>query len=65
MAEKMQTTTEKALKAILAAEKSRQSFALIKALLGQQNSPLTQIDVQSNPNDPLSPHITLTTQDEI
>jgi hypothetical protein len=34
MAEKMQTTTEKALKAILAAEKSRQSFALIKALLG-------------------------------
>jgi hypothetical protein len=65
MAEKMQTTTEKALKAILAAEKSRQSFALIKALLGQQNSPLTQIDVQSNLNDPLSPHITLTTQDEI
>jgi hypothetical protein len=41
MAEKLKTTEEKALKAVIAAEASRRSYATINSIFGKQQSPLT------------------------
>ena len=52
----MNTTDENALKSILNAEQSRQTFSNLKSLLGKQEFPLTQVEVLSNSNDPHSSH---------
>lgn len=45
MASKLHTSEEKALKAILKAEESKRTFAMIRDLLKTQQVPFTQIDV--------------------
>ncbi len=56
LAANMNTTDENALKSILNAEQSRQTFSNLKSLLGKQEFPLTQVEVLSNSNDPHSSH---------
>ena len=51
MAEKLQSSEEKALKAFLCAEQSRRIYNSIRELLEKKNKPLTQIDVSSS-SDP-------------
>lgn len=65
MAIKMKTSHEKATKAIIKAEESRQTFQCIKNLLDKHQIPLTQVDVLSNPSDHSSPHITLSKREEV
>jgi hypothetical protein len=65
MAEKMRTTEEKAIKAILKAEESRQTFKKIRELLGCTNHPLTQVDILTDPNDPDSPVTTVSKKYEV
>lgn len=52
MAQKMHTSHEKAIRVILRAEQSRITYRNIRALLCKENSPLTQADNLSSPNDP-------------
>jgi hypothetical protein len=61
----MNSTGEKALKAIMKSEQSRQTYKKIKALFGKSQNPLTQIDILSNPDDLKSPITTLTSRDEV
>ena len=65
MAEKMHTSAENALKAIIKAEESKYNFSSIRSLTGKMNSSLTQVDVLADPNDPNSPKTTLTSKDEV
>lgn len=65
MAEKMKTNKEKALKAILAAEASRRSYASINAILGKHRAPLTQIDIVSPDSASGHSHSTLTNRKDI
>jgi hypothetical protein len=48
MAEKLRSSEEKALKAILQAEQSRKIYKSIRELLKKNNKPLTQIDISSS-----------------
>jgi hypothetical protein len=48
MAEKMHSSQEKALKAILKADQSRVTFQSIRQMLGKQNTPLTQVDIKEH-----------------
>ena len=59
LATKMHTTEEKALKAIIRAEQSRQLFSSLNEIFGKPNTPLTQVDVLSDPYDSTSPHETV------
>lgn len=65
MAEKMHTSAENALKAIIKAQESKYNFSSIRSLTGKMNSSLTQVDVLADPNDPNSPKTTLTSKDEV
>ncbi len=65
MALKLHTSYEKALRAILRAENSRVTYRNIRGLLGKDNTPLTQEDVLSIPNDSKSAHTTITTKEEV
>lgn len=65
LASKLRTTEEKALRAIIKAEESKQTFSQIKSILIKQNFPLSQVNVLSQPNDTTSPVITLTNKGEI
>jgi hypothetical protein len=65
MANKMRTTEEKALRAIIHVEASKRSYKNIKEIFGKQQVPLTQVDVLSDPTDPNSPHTTLTAREDI
>jgi thymidine phosphorylase len=60
MAEKLKTTEEKALKAVLSAETSCRSYATFKSIMEKQQSSLTQVDVPSSEQNPAHPHTTLT-----
>jgi len=50
LAMKIQTSGEKALRAILHAEEAKKIYKNIKETFGKQQIPLTQVDVLSNPN---------------
>jgi len=65
MAQKLRTSQEKALHAILRAEHSRKAYKHIRLLIEKENKPLTQVDILSSPTDPTSPHTTITTKDDI
>jgi hypothetical protein len=65
MAQKLRTSQEKALRAILRAEHSRKAYKNIRLLIEKENKPLTQVDILSSPTDPTSPHTTITTKDDI
>jgi hypothetical protein len=49
LAQKLRTTEEKALKAIIKSEQSRNNFKRINDVLGKQHTPLTQIDYGPDP----------------
>jgi hypothetical protein len=65
MAQKMWTTEEKALHAIMQAESSKQTYKKIQDTFGTQQFPLTHVDIIDNTSIPSHPHITLTCQSEI
>jgi hypothetical protein len=65
LASKMQTSEEKALKAIIKAERSIAIYMNLKDLLGKQQTIFTQVDVLSDPSNSASHHTTLTDQKEI
>jgi predicted GTPase len=65
MAEKMHTSAENALKAIIKAQESKYNFSSIRSLTGKMNSSQAQVDVLADPNDPNSPKTTLTSKDEV
>jgi hypothetical protein len=58
-------TEEKALRTILKAEEPRTMYRNIKDLLGKPQAIFTQVDISSDPKSPTSPHITLTSQEDI
>lgn len=60
MAQKLQMTEEKALRAIIQSEASRQTYKKIQDIFGTQQSPLTQVDVIDKSSHPSHPHTTLT-----
>jgi len=61
LASKLHTTEERALCSIIQAEESRRSFQCIKALVGKQQSPLSEIDITLE-SGPTPRHTTLTTK---
>jgi hypothetical protein len=65
LAAKMRTTEEKAIRSIIKAKGSRNTYSQIKSLLGKQQFPLTQVDILSHRNDSYSPFMTLTTRTDI
>jgi len=65
MAEKMRTLEEKAVKAILKSEESRLTFKTIKELLGRSNTPLTSVEVLSDPLNTTSPLQTVSNKDDV
>jgi hypothetical protein len=65
LASKMCTTEEKALKAIIQAERSRHTYSIIQELIRKQKMPLTQVDVLNASHDTVAPHITLKSKEEI
>lgn len=64
-ARKLNTTAEKALKAILKTDESKATYSQIRGIIGlkRELSPLTQIEID-DPNDS-DCHITLTTKNEL
>ncbi len=65
MAQKLRTSEEKALLVIIKSEASRRTFQNLKDIFGKVQSPPTQIDIFTDPNNKLSPRITLTDRKEI
>ena len=65
LAQQLRTTEEKALRAILQLEESWRIYKNIKYIMGKQRSIFTQVDVSSDPTNPLSEHTTLTSKIEI
>jgi hypothetical protein len=65
LATKIHTTEEKALRVIPHAEEAKKIYKSIKDTFGQQQVPLTQVDVLSNPDNTSSEHTTLTSKEEI
>jgi hypothetical protein len=65
LASEMRTTEEKAVRAIMKAEESRIHYQNIREALGKLNTPLTQVDALSGPNDPLSCHHTISSKAEL
>jgi len=65
MAEKMKTSEEKALKAIINSEASRKNYSTIHDLLGRNQASLTQVDVLSDRLDPSSVLNTLSNKEEV
>jgi hypothetical protein len=65
MAQKLRTSEEKALLVIIKSEASRRTFQNLKDIFGKVQSPPTQIDISTDPNNKLSPRITLTDRKEI
>jgi len=63
LADKLRTTEEKALRAIIRAEDSRRSYQAIKALIVEQKSPLTEIEVNLDPH--LNDSTILTTKEDV
>lgn len=58
----MRSSEEKALRAIKRAESSRRLFRTLPDLMGKHHSPLTQVEVLSQPDNPLSPLSTITSK---
>jgi hypothetical protein len=61
----MHASEEKAIRAILKSEESRSIYYNICEIMGKFNTPLAQVDVLSTPNNPSSPHTTLTCREDI
>jgi hypothetical protein len=65
MALNLRTSEEKALRAIIKSEASRQTFRNIKNILGVQQAALTQVDIPMEPNSSSSTHETLSKREEV
>jgi len=65
MAEKNVTSEATAIEAILKAEESKITFKKIRELLGRTNTPLTQVNILSDPMIPTSPLLTVSKKSEV
>jgi hypothetical protein len=59
------TSEATAIEAILKAEESKITFKKNRELLGRTNTPLTQVDILSDPMSPTSPLLTVSNKSEV
>jgi hypothetical protein len=59
------TSEATAIEAILKAEESKITFKKIRELLGRTNTPLTQVNILSDPMIPTSPLLTVSKKSEV